>query len=48
MINAYEILIGELNKRDSLGRSRLKWEDTIKINLKNGIWGCGPNSSNSG
>jgi hypothetical protein len=31
--NAYNILVGKLEGRRSLGRSRRRWEDNIKMDL---------------
>jgi hypothetical protein len=37
--NAYKILVGELKEKRSLGRPRCKWEDDIKMEIKEeGIW----------
>jgi hypothetical protein len=35
MRNAYEILMREPEWKKTLGRSRLRWEYNIKIDLKN-------------
>jgi hypothetical protein len=35
------VLVGRPEGRRKLGRSRLKWEDNIKIGLKNESWGHG-------
>jgi hypothetical protein len=32
--NSYKILPGKLEKKRSLGRPRRRWEDTIKMDLK--------------
>jgi hypothetical protein len=34
MINAYRILVGNPEGKRSLGRSKSKWDDNIKMNLK--------------
>jgi hypothetical protein len=34
MRNAYKILVGEPEGQRSLGRPRHKWEDNIKMNLR--------------
>jgi hypothetical protein len=34
MINAHSILVGKLKVKRSLGRLRRRWEDNIRINLK--------------
>jgi hypothetical protein len=33
--NAFEVLVGKPEGNRPLGRSRLRWEDNIKIYLKN-------------
>jgi hypothetical protein len=47
--NAYKILVGKPKGKRQLGRPRRRWEDNIKIDLKEkGFWGCELNSSCSG
>jgi hypothetical protein len=41
MRNAYKILIGKPEGKRPLGRQRSRWEDNIKMALKNSIWRCG-------
>jgi hypothetical protein len=33
--NAYMILVGKRERREQLRRTRLKWEDNIKVYVKN-------------
>jgi hypothetical protein len=35
----YRVLVGKPEGKRPLGRPRLKWEDNIKIDLKNVTWG---------
>jgi hypothetical protein len=37
--NAYKILLGKLERRRPLGRSRRRWEDNIKMDLGEIRWG---------
>jgi glucose dehydrogenase len=37
--NAYRILVGKPEGKKPLGRSRHKWVDNIKMNLKETGWG---------
>jgi hypothetical protein len=37
--NAYRILVGKPEGKRSLGRSRHRWEDSIKIDLREIGWG---------
>jgi hypothetical protein len=37
--NAYRILVGELDRRRPLRRSRRRWEDNIKVDLREIGWG---------
>jgi hypothetical protein len=46
--NAYGILVGKLEEKIPLGRSRRRWEDNIKMDLKGTGWGYGLDSSGSG
>jgi hypothetical protein len=36
--NAYNILVGKLEGKRSLGRSRRRWEDNIRIDLREIGW----------
>jgi hypothetical protein len=38
-LNAYRISVGKLEGKRPLGRHRRKWEDNIKINLREIGWG---------
>jgi hypothetical protein len=38
MRNAYKILAGKLQDKKSLGRPRSRWEDNIKMDLKDIGW----------
>jgi hypothetical protein len=39
---AYNILVGSPEGRRPLGRPRRRWEDNIKMDLREiGFWGCG-------
>jgi hypothetical protein len=37
--NAYRILVGKPEEKRPLGTPRLKWEDNIKIDLREIEWG---------
>jgi hypothetical protein len=37
---AYRILVGKPEGQRSLGRPKRRWEDNIKINLREIGWGC--------
>jgi hypothetical protein len=37
--NAYEILVGKPEGKRPLGRPRRRWEDNIKMDLRNRAWG---------
>jgi hypothetical protein len=40
VINAHKILVGKSEWKRPLGRARCRWEDGIKIGVKEiGIWG---------
>jgi hypothetical protein len=39
MRNAYKVLVGKPEGKRPLGRSRRKWEDNIKMNLREIGWG---------
>jgi hypothetical protein len=45
---AYRILVGRPEGRRPLGRSRHRWEDTIKMDLQEVGWGHGLDSYGSG
>jgi len=32
--NAYRVVVGKSERKKPLGRPRCRWEDTIKMNLK--------------
>jgi hypothetical protein len=36
---AYRILVGKLEGKRQIGRSRRRWEDNIKLNLREMGWG---------
>jgi hypothetical protein len=36
--NACRILVGKLEGKRPLGRSRIKWVDNIKIDLRKVVW----------
>jgi hypothetical protein len=36
--NAYRILVGKLEGKSPLGRPRLRWEDNIKMDLREIAW----------
>jgi hypothetical protein len=37
--NAYRILVGKLEGKRPLGRPRRRWEDNIKMDLREIVWG---------
>jgi hypothetical protein len=45
---AYRILIGRAEGRRPLGRPRRRWEDNIKLDLKEVGWGHGLDGAGSG
>jgi hypothetical protein len=46
---AYKILVGRPEGRRPLGRPRRRWEDNIKMDLREiRVWGCGLDSLGSG
>jgi hypothetical protein len=48
MRNAYKILVGKPARKRPLRRPRCRWEDNIKIDLREiGFGGCGLDSSGS-
>jgi hypothetical protein len=47
--NVYRVLVGKLEGKRPLGRPRRRWEDGIKMDLKEIDWGgCGVDSRGSG
>jgi hypothetical protein len=36
--NAYTVLVGKTKRKTQLGRSRCRWEDNIKMDLKDMGW----------
>ncbi len=38
MRSAYRVLVGKPEKKRSLGRSRRRWEDNIKMHLQEVAW----------
>jgi len=49
MRNAYKILVGRPEGKRSLGRPRRRWEDNIRMKLKEtGVGRCEMDSSGSG
>jgi hypothetical protein len=44
----HRILVEKPERRRPLGRHRLRWEDDIKINLREVGWGHGQDRSGSG
>jgi hypothetical protein len=44
----YRVLVGKPEGRRPLGRPRRRWEDGIKIGLREIGWGCGVDSPSSG
>jgi hypothetical protein len=38
-MNVYIILVGRLEGKRSLGRPKLRWENNIKIDLRESVWG---------
>jgi hypothetical protein len=45
---AYRALVGKFEGRRPLGRPRRRWEDNIKMNLREVGWGHGLDQSGSG
>jgi hypothetical protein len=45
---AYRILVGKPEGKRPLGIPRLKWEDNIKVDLREVKWGHGLDRSGSG
>jgi len=49
MRNAYKMLLGKPHEERPVGRSRCRWEDNIRMDLREVGWGrCGLDSSGSG
>jgi hypothetical protein len=46
--NGYRILVGRPEGKRPFGRTRRRWEDNIKMGLKEIEWGRGLNLSGSG
>jgi hypothetical protein len=46
--NVYRVLVGKPEGRRPLGRPRRRWEDGIKMDLREIDWGCGVDSPGSG
>jgi hypothetical protein len=44
----YKVLVGELEGKRPLGRPRRRWEDGIRMDLREMAWGCGLDSTVSG
>jgi hypothetical protein len=38
--NAYMVLVGKPERKRTLGRRRSRWEDNIKMGLREIGWGC--------
>jgi hypothetical protein len=45
---AFSILVGRPEGRRPLERPRRRWEDNIKMDLREIVWGCGLDSFGSG
>jgi hypothetical protein len=39
--NVYKVLVGKPEGKSLLGRPRRRWEDGIKMDLRDTGWGCG-------
>jgi hypothetical protein len=49
MRNAYKIFVGKSEEKRPFRRTRSRWEDNIRIDLREiGLEGCGLDSSGSG
>jgi hypothetical protein len=46
--NLYRVLAGKPEGRRPLGRPRRRWEDGIRMDLEEIVWGCGVDSPGSG
>jgi hypothetical protein len=47
-IEVYKILVGKLEGKRSLGRPRRRWEDGIRMYLREIGWGCKLDSTSTG
>jgi hypothetical protein len=46
--NVYRVLVGKPEGKRPLGRPRRRWEDRLKMGLREIGWGCGVDSPGSG
>jgi hypothetical protein len=46
--NVCRVLVGKPEGKRPLGRSRRRWEDGVKMDLREIGWGCGVDSPGSG
>jgi hypothetical protein len=46
--NVYRVLVGKTKEKRPLGRPRRRWEDGIKMDLREIGWGGGVDSAGSG
>jgi hypothetical protein len=45
----YKVLVGKPEGKRPLGRPKCRWEDGIRMDLREiGLWGCGLDSTGSG
>jgi len=44
----YKVLVGKPEGKRPLGRPRRRWEDGIRMDLREIGWGCGVDSTGSG
>jgi hypothetical protein len=44
----YKVLVGKPEEKRPLGRPRRRWEDGIRMDLREFGWGCGLDSTGSG
>ena len=45
----YRVLVGKPEGKSTLGRSRRRWEDNVKMDLQgSGMWGCRLDRAGSG
>jgi hypothetical protein len=42
--NGYRVLVGKPEVKRPLQRTKYRWEDNIKVDLKEIGWGCRPDS----
>jgi hypothetical protein len=47
-IKVYKVLVGKPEGKRPLGRPTRRWEDEIRMDLREIGWGCGLNSTGSG